>query len=175
MLMNIILFVMAIGLLGQLIGLVFNWGRYKTRFKVILSVGLLAQSFFVMMLFVLHWGAFPWGRVGAIATSDNFLTAMKDEDYFKATQYMNPCMQKIAGIDSLGKVEETRPISWQWTEYKYDVSWVSTIGKVKFVDNMELPIEVNLKWNGYKWELYGVTAGEPNKDPRIHFDWWNCP
>jgi hypothetical protein len=62
-------------------------------------------------------------------------------------------------------------MNWQWTDYENHSSFVSTIGTAKFIDNAELRIEIKLKWNGYKWEVYGVVFGEPYKDTRIEFSW----
>ena len=169
--MGYVLLIMPVAAIVEFISIVVQWRKHKIQFKIIVGIAIPMQLFGIIMLFLLNWGVFPWGRASAFETANLFLTAMKQGNYVKATQYMQPCVRDFVGVNSLGNPEETKPTDWQWTKYEYHPSFVSTIGTAQFIDNTELRIEVELSWNGYKWELYGVTFGEPYKDPRIQFSW----
>jgi hypothetical protein len=169
--MGYVILIVAIAVIGELIGVAFQWRKLENRSKVVLGIAVPVQLFGIIVLFLSSWGIFPWGRAGAFATADRFLATMKRGNYLEATQYMQPCVRDFVGLEVLGTPEETRPISWQWTGYESNGSFASTIGTAKFIDNAELRMEIELSWNGYKWELYGVTFGEPHKNPRVHFSW----
>jgi hypothetical protein len=169
--MGYVLLIMAVAVIGEFVSIALQWRKLENRSKIVLGIVLPVQLFSTIALFLLSWGIFPWGRAGALATADRFLSTMKQGDYLEATQYMQPCVRDFVGLDVLGTPEETRPTRWQWTDYESNGSFASTIGTARFIDNVELRIEIKLSWNGYKWELYGVTFGEPYKNPRLQFSW----
>jgi hypothetical protein len=161
---------LASSLVLSLVLMLFSWRKNNTRLKIISGFQVVFFLFMIIVMNTLNWGIFPWGRTTAFQTADKFLAVMKQGDYSGAIEYMRPCIQESARGD-LG--ETTKPISWQWTNYEYHPSFVSTIGAIKFVDGTELRLELRMKWNGFKWEIFGIIFGEPYKNPRIQLMCFN--
>ena len=158
-------------LTAYLLLVVKTWEKINNQQKLLWSLLLIAMTFFAVYETSDNWQYLPWGRASAFKTSDSFLVSMNKGDYEGATQYMKPCVREKVGTDVLRDENQTKPISWQFTDYKREYSSVSTIGTAKLVDGSEVRIEFQMSWNGFKWEIFSVIFGEPYKDAIIQFSW----
>ena len=158
-------------LTAYLLLVVKTWEKINNQQKLLWSLLLVAMTFFAVYETSDNWQYLPWGRASAFKTSDSFLVSMNKGDYEGATQYMKPCVREKVGTGVLRDENQTKPISWQFTDYKREYSSVSTIGTAKLVDGSEVRIEFQMSWNGFKWEIFSVIFGEPYKDAIIQFSW----
>ncbi len=148
-----------------------SWKKRNYQQNILWSVSLVFVALLAIYQISHNWQYLPWGRVSAFKTADNFLVAMKLGDYEGATKYMKPCVREKVGTGVLGDENQTKPISWQLTDYEREYSSASTIGTAKLVNGSEVRIEFKMRWNGYKWEVFSVIFGEPYRDAILQFSW----
>jgi hypothetical protein len=167
--LNIALGILSIGLVSFI--MIKGWEKLSNRERSLWLTFLIFLTLLAVYTTSHNWQYLPWGRASAFQIADHFLVALSLGDYEGATQYMKPCVREKVGTDVLRAESQTKPVSWQFTEYERGYSSVSTIGTARLVDGSEVRIELRMRWNGLKWEVFSVIFGEPYKDAVIQFLW----
>lgn len=156
---------------AYLLIVVSTWKSKNNQQKFLWSGLLILITLFALYQTSDNWQYMPWGHASAFKTANSFLVSMNQSDYEGATQYMKPCVREEVGTRVLGNVGQTKPVSWQFTDYKREYAYVSIIGLAKLINGSDVRTEIKMQWNGFKWEIYSVIFGEPYKDAIIQFLW----
>lgn len=146
--------------------LITKWKSLSKKQRVALVCGTLLTSWATLSSISLHWPDLPWGQRGAIETANRFMANLQEADYASAYEKLSPVTQDSLTPDSLQQ-PNAQPVSWSLQNIDRDSK---VFGTATFLDGVELPVEIRMRWLHYQWKIYGVQFGEWKQDVNGDFE-----
>jgi hypothetical protein len=131
------------------------WNVWKTWQRVLFLLLIVLGIFATASDIVDDWSRLPWVKAEAFITVDEFMTALKEQNYSSAVTRFTPRMQRCVAPSDLSQ-PNARPVSWEL--YEMD-EFSNIVGTATFSDGQELSLTVRMVWSDGQWEINGFWFG----------------